>query len=231
MKKLINIRIIVQFVLTSAWLICFGFDLIAYLVYYALLAFQYIIEINILKRENCSKGAIALIVADLLLCNIIPILQLPKGAAYLIPIILVNIIFTSYILTQLLEKREITMSQRVVMKRVYNVCTIVFIILLFLAAIAALIAFVTLMLCGKMLLVLLGLILISILVVVTYKSTSIARTLQERFAKYVFNAEGLWVPSLIIIAHIVVNIGMMFVCWLAWFGAIFAYGCATGYHG
>jgi len=160
MKKLINIRIIVQFVLTSAWLICFGFDLIAYLVYYALLAFQYIIEINILKQENCSKGAIALIVADLLLCNIIPILQLPKGAAYLIPIILVNIIFTSYILTQLLEKREITMSQRVVMKRVYNVCTIVFIILLFAAAIAALIAFVTLMLCGKMLLVLLGLILI-----------------------------------------------------------------------
>lgn len=228
MKKLINIRIIVQFVLTSAWLICFGFDLIAYLVYYALLAFQYIIEINILKRENCSKGAIALIVADLLLCNIIPILQLPKGAAYLIPIILVNIIFTSYILTQLLEKREITMSQRVVMKRVYNVCTIVFIILLFLAAIAALIAFVTLMLCGKMLL---GLILISILVVVTYKSTFIARTLQERFAKYVLNAEGLWVPSLIIIAHIVVNIGMIFVCWLAWFGAIFAYGCATGYHG
>ena len=100
--------------------------------------------------------------------------------------------------------------------------------LLFLAAIAALIAFVTLMLCGKMLL---GLILISILVVVTYKSTFIARTLQERFAKYVLNAEGLWVPSLIIIAHIVVNIGMIFVCWLAWFGAIFAYGCATGYHG
>ena len=175
MKKLINSRIIILFVLITAILIYSGFCFILWDSYY-----------------------------------IIPIV-------FIVP-------FAIYILTQSLEQKGITMKQRGVMKKAYNVCTIVFLILLYAAAIATLIFLIII----SRTYLLLGLILILLLVIVTTTSTCIARSLQKRFAKYVLNAEGLWVPSLIIIAHIIVNLGMIFACWLAWFGALVLLAAASG---
>ena len=230
MKKIIIIRIIVQFVSTAPIMIHSSRSPIIYVLILlcALLTFQYIIEINILKRENCSKGAIVLIAANLLQINIIPIIPFSADVVYyaynllLIPIVFMNIFFSICILTQLSEKRA-----RLLMKRTFNVCSIAFLISLYVTAVAAFIVSV-ITLQGD---TLIGLILIFLLVLVSFALTYIVKYCQKKFAKYVLDVEELLVSSLIITTYIIVNLGMIFVCWLAWFGAIFFLACANGYRG
>ena len=232
MKKSRISRIIVQFVSTAPIMIHGSIHLYPIIedliLLCALLAFQYIIEISILNREKYSKGAIVLIVANLLQINIIPIIPFSYRVVYhaydllLIPIVFMNFFFAIRILTQISEKRA-----RLIMKRAYDVCSIVFIILLSSTVVATLIVSI-LFLTHKA--ILLGLALI-LLILVAFALIYVIRYSQKKFEKYVLNAEELLVSSLIITAYIVINLGMIFVCWLPWFGAIFFLAGANGYRG
>ncbi len=228
MKKIITIRIIVQFVVISAILIHNSVSSIGYLILCALLALQYILEINILTRDKYSKGAITLIVANLLQANTIPIHLIAICENWAMsPIVFMNIVFVVYILLQILEKRGFTIKRRLIIKRVYDVCSIVFIILLSVTAVATLIVSITL---RENTLLCMGLIL---LVLVAIALSFVVKFSQKKFAQYVYalNDERLWISELISLAYIVINVGMMFVCWLSWFGAIFSLACANGYRG